>query len=139
MNGLGFGPLATYRALSTELMSRLLSLPVGGGRLSRPRERSSKSPVRHRPNKPELPSEISLWRYFDLDRALNLLRTNTLKFTQLAMFDDGFEGDNRPQKLHRTLPIGARREFRFLKRSRNRCGRSKYSIGIIRMQVAGQL
>lgn len=99
MNGLGFGPLATYRALSTELMSRVLSLSVGGGRVSCPRERSSMSPVRHRPNKPELPSETSLWRYFDLDGALNLLSTNTLKFTQLAKFDDGFGGRQSPAEI----------------------------------------
>lgn len=50
------------------------------------------SPVRPRPNKSELPGHTPLWRYFDLNGALNLLRTNSLKFTQLAEFEDGFEG-----------------------------------------------
>lgn len=61
-----------------------LRLSVGGGRVSCTKERSSMSPVRHRPNKPELACETKLWRYFDLDGSLNLLGTNTLKFNQLA-------------------------------------------------------
>ena len=50
------------------------------------------SPVRQRPDKAELQTQTKLWRYFDLDGALNLIRTNMLRFTQLAKFEDGFEG-----------------------------------------------
>lgn len=50
------------------------------------------SPVRQRPNVALLPLDMVLWRYFDLEGALNLLKTNELRFTQLAQFEDGYEG-----------------------------------------------
>jgi hypothetical protein len=56
------------------------------------------SPLRQRPNKPLLTKELTLWRYFDLDGGLNLLRTNELQFTQLARFEDGYEGRQSPEE-----------------------------------------
>lgn len=50
------------------------------------------SPIRQRPNVAQLPLDMVLWRYFDLEGALNLLKTKELRFTQLAQFEDGYEG-----------------------------------------------
>lgn len=69
-----------------------LRLSVGGRSISGTSERSSMSPVRNHLNKLGLACETKLCRCFDLDGALNLLSTITLKFKQLAKFDDGFEG-----------------------------------------------
>lgn len=59
------------------------------------------SPVRLRSNVSVLSEDQRLWRYFDLEGALNILRTNNLRLTQLAEFDDGYEGLQSPAERER--------------------------------------
>lgn len=48
--------------------------------------------IKLRPNKPIISGSTRIWRYMDLLGLLDLIQNSELRFTQLAQFDDGFEG-----------------------------------------------